>query len=99
MPRRKFISNQAFNYSREFFPTFFVDPYEFHTKEQIDASIHNTTEEYWDRIKTHINDDNKEFLENDKLPLCSGVTNGELAMYQVSRISYKKHNSTKNSKS
>lgn len=91
MPKRKFISNQSFIYSREFFPSFFVNPHEHYSNEQIESSVRNAIEEYWERIKTHINDEHKDFLENDKLPLCIGTTNGELAMYQVSRISYKKH--------
>ena len=93
MPKRKFISNQSFIYSREFFPSFFVDPHEHYSSEQIESSVRNAIDEYWDRIKTHINDKDKEFLENDKLPLSIGTTNGELAMYQVSKISYKKHKS------
>jgi hypothetical protein len=78
-------------YSREFFPSFFIDPREHYTNEQIEISVSNAIDEYLEHIKTHINDENKEFLENDKLPLSIGTTNGELAMYQVSRISYKKH--------
>jgi hemerythrin-like domain-containing protein len=77
-------------YSREFFPSFFIDPRDHYSNDQIEISVRNAMAEYLEYIKTHINDENKELLENDKLPLSIGTTNGELAMYQVSKISYKK---------